>query len=90
VHATHAQLVLWLLGCHLRVITAQVDFLLAAMRELAAARPDLNLLLMSATLNSANISEYFAAHISGAAACRAVELQPEMQWNGFTRILETR
>jgi hypothetical protein len=49
-----------------RIVTAQVDFLLAAMRTLAAARPDLKLLLMSATLNSANISEYFAGHVPGA------------------------
>jgi hypothetical protein len=57
---------LWLHACcRLRIITAQVDFLLAAMRTLAAARPDLKLLLMSATLNSANISEYFAGHVPG-------------------------
>jgi HrpA-like RNA helicase len=43
----------------------QVDFLLASMRELAAARPELKLLLMSATLNSENIADYFAAHTSG-------------------------
>jgi hypothetical protein len=67
VHAALAQLILLLPACrHLRVITAQVDFLLAAMRTLAAARPDLKLLLMSATLNSANISEYFAGHVPGA------------------------
>jgi HrpA-like RNA helicase len=48
------------------VITVQVDFLLAAMRTLAAARPDVKLLMMSATLNSANISEYFSGHAPGA------------------------
>ncbi|WIA34158.1 hypothetical protein OEZ86_012518 [Tetradesmus obliquus] len=47
----------------------EVDFLLAAMRQLAAARPDLKLLLMSATLNSANIQDYFAAHIPGTVGC---------------------
>ncbi|KAF6254303.1 P-loop containing nucleoside triphosphate hydrolase protein [Scenedesmus sp. NREL 46B-D3] len=47
----------------------EVDFLLAAMRELAAARPDLKLLLMSATLNSANITDYFAAQVAGSVGC---------------------
>lgn len=54
--------------CMCLLYNSQVDFLLAAMRQLAAARPDLKLLLMSATLNSANIQDYFAAHIPGTAS----------------------
>jgi HrpA-like RNA helicase len=50
----------------------QVDFLLAAMRELAAVRPDLKLLLMSATVNSANIIDYFGDKAAGGVLGSAV------------------
>lgn len=43
----------------------QVDFLLTAMRQLAAERPDLKLVLMSATVNAQKLVDYFAEAVSG-------------------------
>lgn len=45
----------------------QVDFLLTAMRQLIAARPDLKLLLMSATVDAQSLSDYFQGAIQGEA-----------------------
>jgi hypothetical protein len=46
--------------------TTQVDFLLTAMRQLAAQRRDLKLLLMSATLNADSLAAYFRGSVAGA------------------------
>jgi len=43
----------------------QVDFLLTAMRQLAAARPDLKLLLMSATVDTQKLVDYMGSAIPG-------------------------
>lgn len=46
----------------------QVDFLLTAMRQLAAARPDLKLLLMSATVDTQKLVDYMGSAIPGEGA----------------------
>lgn len=46
-------------------VVIQVDFLLTAMRQLAAARPDLKLILMSATVNPEGLMEYFEGAVQG-------------------------
>lgn len=53
----------WCFACWLSC--CQVDFLLTAMRELAVARPDLKLLLMSASVNAAGLMEYFEGTVPG-------------------------
>lgn len=48
------------------VLLLQVDFLLTAMRQLTAVRPDLKLLLMSATVDTRKLADYFSGTAQGA------------------------
>lgn len=56
------------------VAAVQVDFLLTAMRQLAATRPDLKLLLMSATVDTQKLMDYFGSSIAGVCVCVCAEL----------------
>jgi HrpA-like RNA helicase len=43
------------------LLLLQVDFLLTAMRQLIGVRPDLKLLLMSATVDTQKLTDYFSS-----------------------------
>jgi hypothetical protein len=49
----------------LLLLLRQVDFLLTAMRQLTAVRPDLKLLLMSATVDTTKLADHFSGAASG-------------------------
>jgi HrpA-like RNA helicase len=49
----------------LLLLLLQVDFLLTAMRQLTAVRPDLKLLLMSATVDTNKLADYFNGTAQG-------------------------
>jgi HrpA-like RNA helicase len=47
------------------LLLLQVDFVLTLMRRAVAQRPDLKLLLMSATLAGDNITKYYTSRAAG-------------------------